>query len=550
MAAVVERGFEAADGPAGARSPSRAARWPRRPTASTAARRGGCASWASPAPTARRRRAGCSSPSSAPPGSSAGLVGTTGIRFDGVTRPSAVHDARGAGPAGPAAARWRTRGGGGGARGEQPRAGAAPRLRAVLRRGRVHEPDAATTSTTTARWRPTSTPSSCCSTAATGRRAGKSADRGGERRRPARRRGARGGAPRRAARRCATARRAGADVRARAASRPRPNGLRRRARGRRARPSCALPLLGRYNAWNAAAAFAAARALGVAPERGAAGLAAVAGVPGRLERGRRRASRSRWWWTTPTRPTRSSARWPRCASTRRGRVLVRVRLRRRPRPRQAPGRWAGSRAPGADAVWVTSDNPRSEDPAAIAARDPGGRRRRRAARCALELGPPRAPSPRRSRAARAGRRRADRRQGPRDHADRRATGCCRSTTARWRAGCCARERRGERGHARPAHAASRVAQLAGGDLVAREVPAGATAREAFLAARHRGRRARHAHAAPGHAVRAAAGQPRPTGTTSSRRRSGAAPAAALCSRERHAGMARARARARWWWSRT
>jgi UDP-N-acetylmuramoyl-L-alanyl-D-glutamate--2,6-diaminopimelate ligase len=46
----------------------------------------------------------------------------------------------------------------------------------------------------------------------------------------------------------------------------------------------AIPLIGRFNAMNALAAFAAAHALGIAPEVVARGLASVAGVPGRLER--------------------------------------------------------------------------------------------------------------------------------------------------------------------------------------------------------------------------------------------------------------------------
>ena len=45
-----------------------------------------------------------------------------------------------------------------------------------------------------------------------------------------------------------------------------------------------LPLLGRYNAWNAAAAFAAARAMGVSAQSAMRGLQQSAGVPGRLER--------------------------------------------------------------------------------------------------------------------------------------------------------------------------------------------------------------------------------------------------------------------------
>lgn len=47
---------------------------------------------------------------------------------------------------------------------------------------------------------------------------------------------------------------------------------------------CTLPMLGRYNAWNAAAAFAAARALGVDGGSAVHALERFAGVPGRLER--------------------------------------------------------------------------------------------------------------------------------------------------------------------------------------------------------------------------------------------------------------------------
>ena len=125
-----------------------------------------------------------------------------------------------------------------------------------------------------------------------------------------------------------------------------------------------LPLLGRYNAWNAAGAFAAALALGVAPARAAEGLAAVEGVPGRLER----IATARPFEVvvdyahTPDALERSLAAMREHA---RGRVLLVFGCggERDRAKRPVMGRVART---GADEVWVTSDNPRSEDPAAIA----------------------------------------------------------------------------------------------------------------------------------------------------------------------------------------
>jgi UDP-N-acetylmuramoyl-L-alanyl-D-glutamate--2,6-diaminopimelate ligase len=125
-----------------------------------------------------------------------------------------------------------------------------------------------------------------------------------------------------------------------------------------------LPLLGRYNAWNAAGAFAAALALGVAPARAAAGLAAVGGVPGRLER----IATARPFEVvvdyahTPDALERSLAAMREHA---RGRVLLVFGCggERDRAKRAVMGRAARA---GADEVWVTSDNPRGEDPAAIA----------------------------------------------------------------------------------------------------------------------------------------------------------------------------------------
>ena len=93
-----------------------------------------------------------------------------------------------------------------------------------------------------------------------------------------------------------------------------------------------------------------------------------------------------------------------------GRLDLRLRLRRRPRPRQAPADGRGGRASSPTIVIVTSDNPRSEDPA----RDHRGDPRRLGRRAPAEVEPDRAAwrsaGPSRSRR---GRRRRDRRQGPR-----------------------------------------------------------------------------------------------------------------------------------------
>jgi UDP-N-acetylmuramoyl-L-alanyl-D-glutamate--2,6-diaminopimelate ligase len=126
-----------------------------------------------------------------------------------------------------------------------------------------------------------------------------------------------------------------------------------------------LPLLGRYNAWNAAAAFAAARALGIAAEVAVAGLARSRPVPGRLERVDE---------GQPFDVIVDYAHTPDAL----GHALAAVREHAPARlllvfgcggdrdraKRPAMGRVAAERS---DVAWITNDNPRSEDPPAIAA---------------------------------------------------------------------------------------------------------------------------------------------------------------------------------------
>jgi UDP-N-acetylmuramoyl-L-alanyl-D-glutamate--2,6-diaminopimelate ligase len=136
-----------------------------------------------------------------------------------------------------------------------------------------------------------------------------------------------------------------------------------------------LPLLGRYNAWNAAAAFAAARALGIPAETAAAGLAAADPVPGRLER----IDEGQPFDVVVDYAHTPDALTHAIAATREhaaGRLLLvfgcggdRDRAKR-----PVMGRVAAERS---DRAWITNDNPRSEEPsriaAEIAAGDPAGR---------------------------------------------------------------------------------------------------------------------------------------------------------------------------------
>ena len=126
-----------------------------------------------------------------------------------------------------------------------------------------------------------------------------------------------------------------------------------------------LPLIGRHNAANAAAAFTAAMALRIPGETIVRGLETMPAVPGRLERvdeGQPFLVVVDYAHT----PDALERALDACREHGRGRVLLvfgcggdRDRAKR-----PLMGRAA---ARGSDRAWVTNDNPRGEDPAAIAA---------------------------------------------------------------------------------------------------------------------------------------------------------------------------------------
>jgi UDP-N-acetylmuramoyl-L-alanyl-D-glutamate--2,6-diaminopimelate ligase len=126
-----------------------------------------------------------------------------------------------------------------------------------------------------------------------------------------------------------------------------------------------LPLLGRYNGWNAAGAYAAARALRLAPATIARGLAATAGVPGRLER----VDRGQPFEVVVDYAHTPDALRKALAAAREhatGRLLL-VFGCGGDRDRAKRPLMGKAAAALADRVVVTSDNPRSEDPEAIIA---------------------------------------------------------------------------------------------------------------------------------------------------------------------------------------
>ena len=141
--------------------------------------------------------------------------------------------------------------------------------------------------------------------------------------------------------------------------------LRERSGGDVEERSFSLPMLGRYNAWNAAGALAAARALGVDGASAVRGLERFAGVPGRLERvdaGQPFAVVVDYAHT-PDALERALAA---CREHARGRLLL-VFGCGGDRDRAKRPRMGAAAASGADRAWVTNDNPRSEEPSAIAA---------------------------------------------------------------------------------------------------------------------------------------------------------------------------------------
>jgi len=146
---------------------------------------------------------------------------------------------------------------------------------------------------------------------------------------------------------------------------PLPRGLRFELRHEGNSVPVTLPLLGRYNAWNAAAAFGAARALGVAPALAARGLEETTGVPGRLEPVDEGQSFEVLvdYAHTPDALARALQAVREHA---RGRLLLvfgcggdRDRAKR-----PLMGKVA---AEASDHAWVTNDNPRREAPESIAA---------------------------------------------------------------------------------------------------------------------------------------------------------------------------------------
>jgi UDP-N-acetylmuramoyl-L-alanyl-D-glutamate--2,6-diaminopimelate ligase len=148
---------------------------------------------------------------------------------------------------------------------------------------------------------------------------------------------------------------------------PRPEGLALQLREWPAGETHAflLPMLGRFNAWNAAGAFVAARAIGVSASSCLAGLLHAPGVPGRLERiaAGQTFGVAVDYAHTPDALERAIAA---CREHARGRVLV-VFGCGGDRDRGKRPLMGAVAAAGADHAWVTNDNPRSEDPAAIAA---------------------------------------------------------------------------------------------------------------------------------------------------------------------------------------
>ncbi len=155
-----------------------------------------------------------------------------------------------------------------------------------------------------------------------------------------------------------------ADVRLAAVS-PAPGGLRLRLASGGAERELELPMLGRFNAHNAAGAWACALAMGAGADAAARALAGFGGVPGRLEKvsGGRPFTVVVDYAHTPDALERALAA---CREHADGRVLC-VFGCGGDRDRGKRPLMGAIAARLADAAWVTNDNPRTEDPAAIAA---------------------------------------------------------------------------------------------------------------------------------------------------------------------------------------
>ena len=155
----------------------------------------------------------------------------------------------------------------------------------------------------------------------------------------------------------------GADVRLEGVE-PEPAGLRMRIAAGGAARDVTLPMLGRFNAHNAAGAWACALALGAGSEAVERALATFAGVPGRLETVAARPFAVVVDYAhTPDALERTLAA---CREHARGRVLCVFGCGGDRDRGKRPLRGAIA-ARLADLAWVTNDNPRTEDPDAIAA---------------------------------------------------------------------------------------------------------------------------------------------------------------------------------------
>jgi UDP-N-acetylmuramoyl-L-alanyl-D-glutamate--2,6-diaminopimelate ligase len=145
-------------------------------------------------------------------------------------------------------------------------------------------------------------------------------------------------------------------------ARPGPGGLDLRIRGPGGESSIGLRMIGLHNGANAAAAILAADALGIDARHWLQGLESLRGVPGRLEVVHPDPLVVVDYAHTPDALERALRAMRQHA---RGHVLL-VFGCGGDRDRGKRPLMGAAAAAGADRVWVTNDNPRSEDPEAIA----------------------------------------------------------------------------------------------------------------------------------------------------------------------------------------